>query len=65
MLSGLGRFREVVFDFAGVEMIGQGFADEVFRVWTNAHPKIVVSIDNATDEVAFMIRRASFRLPRK
>ncbi len=65
MLSGLDRFREVVFDFAGVEMIGHGFADEVFRVWTNAHPKIVVSVENASDEVAFMIRRAGFRIARE
>jgi hypothetical protein len=61
MLSGLDRFREVVFDFAGVEMIGQGFADEVFRVWTKARPRIVVSVEGANDDVAFMIRRAGFR----
>ena len=34
---GLERFREVVLDFAGVDAIGQGFADEVFRVWARAH----------------------------
>ncbi|MEO7095748.1 MAG: DUF4325 domain-containing protein, partial [Polyangiales bacterium] len=37
MLHGLERFREVVLDFRGVEAIGQGFADEVFRVWAAAH----------------------------
>lgn len=58
MLARLDRFREVVFDFAHVPAIGQGFADEVFRVWPRAHPAITVSIEHATDEVMFMIRRA-------
>jgi hypothetical protein len=50
----------VVFDFARVVAIGQGFADEVFRVWRSAHPSIVISVENANDDVAFMIRRAGF-----
>lgn len=60
MLAGLERFREVVFDFARVAAIGQGFADEVFRVWRASHPSIVVSVENATEDVAFMIRRTGF-----
>jgi DNA-binding transcriptional ArsR family regulator len=62
LLAGLERFREVVFDFARVVAIGQGFADEVFRVWRAAHPAIVISVENANDDVAFMIRRAGFVL---
>jgi len=34
----LERFREVVVDFRGVEAVGQGFADELFRVWAREHP---------------------------
>lgn len=30
------RLRRVVLDFSGVTLIGQGFADEVFRVFANA-----------------------------
>lgn len=58
MLSGLERFREVIFDFDRVASVGQGFADEVFRVWPKAHPDVAVSTENANEEVAFMIRRA-------
>jgi len=60
LLAGLDRFREVVFDFAHVTAVGQGFVDEVFRVWRAAHPAIVVSVENTNDDVAFMIRRAGF-----
>jgi hypothetical protein len=40
LLHGLERFRDVVLDFAGVEEVGQGFADEVFRVWSSAHRSV-------------------------
>ncbi len=61
LLAGLEKFREVVLDFRGVQMVGQGFADEVFRVWTNAHPHTVVRHENASEEVEFMLRRAISR----
>jgi len=38
LLNGLERFAEVVIDFTGVERVGLGFADEVFRVWSSDHP---------------------------
>lgn len=49
------RFRNVVLDFSGVEYIGQGFADEVFRVWRSKHPDVNVSYVNANDLVRKMI----------
>ncbi len=52
------RFNEVVLDFAGVESIGQAFADEIFRVFTREHPDIHLSITNQNDEVQAMINRA-------
>lgn len=61
LLFGLEKFREVVLDFRGVVAIGQGFADEVLRVWANAHPETVIRHENATDDVEFMIRRALSR----
>jgi DNA-binding Lrp family transcriptional regulator len=33
----LEMFDEVEIDFANVEQVGQGFIDELFRVWQNAH----------------------------
>lgn len=58
MLHGLDRFREVVLDFEGVEAIGQGFADEVFRVWPAAHPETRLVPERMNATVAFMARRA-------
>lgn len=58
LLHGLDRFREVVLDFRGVEGIGQGFADEVFRVWARAHPETELVPVNMNRAVEFMVRRA-------
>jgi hypothetical protein len=57
LLAGLEKFREVTFDFGGVESIGQGFADEVFRVWKNGHPTTRFVTTNANADVQFMIDR--------
>jgi anti-sigma regulatory factor (Ser/Thr protein kinase) len=38
ILARIDQFSEVMLDFAGVEQIGQPFADEIFRVFANAHP---------------------------
>ncbi len=52
------RFKRIELDFTGVSEIGQAFADELFRVFVNAHPGIVVVPVNAEPLVAQMIRRA-------
>ncbi|MEA3224244.1 MAG: DUF4325 domain-containing protein [Thermodesulfobacteriota bacterium] len=46
LLSGLDKFREIILDFKGVKSIGQGFADELFRVFMNAHPDITIKAEN-------------------
>jgi anti-sigma regulatory factor (Ser/Thr protein kinase) len=61
LLRGLDRFREVVVDFKGVELVGQGFADEVFRVWALAHPETALIPTDMNEAVAFMIERAVAR----
>lgn len=58
VLIGLDKFKIVELDFAGVETIGQGFADEVFRVWQKKHPDIKIVYKNAAENVEFMIKRA-------
>jgi len=52
------RFQTVMLDFEGVERIGQAFADEVFRVFANAHPDVELIACHASPEVQQMIRRA-------
>jgi anti-sigma regulatory factor (Ser/Thr protein kinase) len=51
------RFQTVVLDFAGVEEIGQAFADEVFRVFQQAHPGTMLLPINQSTGVANMVRR--------
>ncbi|MEQ1731271.1 MAG: STAS-like domain-containing protein, partial [Vicinamibacterales bacterium] len=59
--AGLELYGEVELDFAGVKAVGQGFVDELFRVWVQDNPGTVFSYINATEEVAFMIERGQPR----
>lgn len=52
------RFANIVLDFNDVTEIGQGFADEIFRVFTSQHPDTKISYINAVPLVENMIKRA-------
>lgn len=58
LLAGLDRFREVILDFDRVQQVGQGFADEVFRVWAREHPATAIKPVNMNRAVTFMVGRA-------
>ena len=58
VLDGLDKFKKVVFDFKGVKIIGQGFADEIFRVWQMQHPEVILEYENANETVSLLIERA-------
>lgn len=58
LLTRLDRFKTVVLDFEGVEQIGQGFADELFRVFVRAHPSVELVPVNENRQAKSMIRRA-------
>lgn len=51
------RFRNVVLDFSGVAEIGQGFADELFRVFAEAHPAVTLVPIHITAEIEAMLTR--------
>ena len=55
--AGLERFAEVELDFHGVDLVGQGFVDELFRVWANEHPGTRLIPVRANPAIEFMIRR--------
>ena len=57
LLARFERFRTVLLDFEGVDQIGQGFADEVFRVFARAHPDIELVSINENTQVRAMIGR--------
>lgn len=56
------RFKIVFLDFAGVETIGQAFADEIFRVFAASHPDIQMIPQNMTSAVRSMISRAEHQM---
>ncbi len=58
LLARIDRFRSVIFDFKAVEIIGQAFADEIFRVFAQGHPDIEIIPINATPQVQQMINAA-------
>lgn len=55
LLTGLGRFRNVIVDFNGVKAVGQGFVDEMFRVWPSRHPHTRLHPVNMVPPIAFIV----------
>jgi anti-sigma regulatory factor (Ser/Thr protein kinase) len=55
LLARVDKFREVVLSFKDVPMIGQAFADEIFRVFQSAHPEVHLSVVHANTDVKKMI----------
>lgn len=58
VLSGLEKYKKIIFDFRGIDLIGQGFADEIFRVFQNAHRDIVLEPINMNDTVSILVNDA-------
>jgi anti-sigma regulatory factor (Ser/Thr protein kinase) len=58
LLMGLDKFKVVTLDFNRVKTIGQGFTDEVFRVFHLNSPEVVIEPINCCKAVEFMIKRA-------
>jgi len=58
ILSGLEKFKIILLDFDKVPVVGQAFADEIYRVFQNAHPDILIQEENMSAGVRFMVERA-------
>ena len=58
IMTGLEKFKTVVLDFTHIKSVGQGFADEIFRVWRIHNPGIKVEAINTNENIDFMIKRA-------
>ncbi|RIQ16064.1 DUF4325 domain-containing protein [Bordetella avium] len=58
LLARVDKFEHVIFDFAGIDSIGQAFADEIFRVFAAEHPEVEISASHASEDVMAMINRA-------
>jgi biotin operon repressor len=55
LLANMDKFSEIELDFRGVESIGQGFADEIFRVFAERHPEIAIETANTNDVIDAML----------
>ncbi len=58
LMASMNQFKYITLDFSGVDAIGQGFADEVFRVFQKAHPDITIAPEKMNEAVTFMVNRA-------
>ncbi len=58
VLAGLDKFKKIILDFRDVSGIGQGFADEIFRVFKNKHSDIEIETENTNKAIEMMIERA-------
>jgi hypothetical protein len=56
LLFRVDHFKEAILDFENVFIIGQAFADEIFRVFQNDHPEIRLIPINLNIEVERMIQ---------
>lgn len=58
LLARFDKFKEIILNFKDIDMIGQAFADEIFRVFLNMHPSINIKTINTNDQIRKMIQRA-------
>ena len=58
VLEGMEKFENITLDFKDVHTVGQGFADEIFRVWQNEYPDIKIDYRHANENITFMLKRA-------
>ena len=56
LLQNLDRFRVVELDFRDVQAMGQGFADEIFRVFYSKYPDVEVHAINTSPVIQAMIQ---------
>jgi len=55
LLSRFDRFSQVILNFAGVDSVGQAFADEVFRVFPSENEGVTLRWTNTAPDVEKMI----------
>jgi len=58
VLVGLEKFKIILFDYEKVPMVGQAFADEIYRVFQELHPDIKLENENMSEGARFMVERA-------
>lgn len=59
IVRNLEPFTHITLDFKKVDTVGQGFVDEIFRVYQNQYPQKKIVYINANADVEFMIKRSN------
>ncbi|MDH3692327.1 MAG: DUF4325 domain-containing protein [Gammaproteobacteria bacterium] len=65
LIANLEKFREIEFDFRDTQRLGQGFADEIFRIFANRHPEITIHVLNTNPIIDAMIRHVTESPPER
>lgn len=58
ILEGLDKFKVIMLDYDNVPLVGQAFADEIYRVFQERHPDIRIENENMSEGVQFMVERS-------
>jgi len=58
LLARFERFKVVILDFRGVDIIGPAFADEIFRVFAKSHPEVSLVPVRANRNIKNIINKA-------
>jgi anti-sigma regulatory factor (Ser/Thr protein kinase) len=58
VLVRVDQFAQVIFDFTDVDMIGQAFADQIFRVFAAEHPNVELIPSRANKHIMGLIQSA-------
>ncbi len=56
LLMGLDKFKEIILNFKNVKNVGQGFIDEIYRVFGNKHSDIKIKAINVNSLIESMIQ---------
>ena len=51
LLANCKEAKTIVLDFSNIDSIGQGFTDQVFRVFKASHPEVKIEVVNACSAV--------------
>ena len=58
ILAGLEKFSIIILDFENVPVVGQSFADEIYRVFQSTHSNIRIENIHMSEGVQFMVERS-------
>lgn len=53
----LEEFNHITLDFKHVVAVGQGFIDQLFRVYQQSRPELDINYINANEDIVYMIKR--------